>query len=109
MKKILSVALAAVMLTGCASVKIRQVLNNPSRYQGREVRLSGEVTRATGIVVAGVYQIDDGTGKINVLSTRPIPAKGAHVTVKGRMQGGINILGTNIGSVLQEQSVRVHR
>jgi hypothetical protein len=108
MKKILLVAFAAAMLVGCGSVKVRQVLNNPSRYQGRDVRFTGEVTRSTGLVVAGVYEIDDGTGKINVLSNRPIPRKGARVTVKGRMQSGINVLGRNIGTVLQEESVRIH-
>jgi hypothetical protein len=107
MKKILLLAVAAAMLSGCATVNVRRVLDNPARYQGRTVRLSGEVTRSTGLVVAGVYEIDDGTGKINVLSNRPIPRKGAHVVVKGRMQSGINVLGRNIGTVLQEESVRV--
>ena len=108
MKKFLLVVCAAAMLAGCGAVKVRQVLNNPSRYQGRNVQFTGEVTRSTGLVVAGVYEIDDGTGKINVLSNRQIPRKGARVTVKGRMQSGINVLGRNIGTVLQEQSVRVH-
>lgn len=108
MKKILLVVCAAVMLVGCGSVKIRQVLNNPARYQGRDVRFTGDVTRSTGLVVAGVYEIDDGTGKINILSNRQVPRKGARVTVKGRMQSGINVLGRSVGTVLQEESVRVH-
>jgi hypothetical protein len=108
MKNVLLVLSAALLLTGCGTVKIRQVLNNPTRYQGRDVRFNGNVTRSTGLIVAGVYEIDDGTGKINVLSTRPVPQKGARVTVKGRMQSGINVLGRSIGTVLQEESVRVH-
>jgi len=109
MKKVLLVACAAAMLVGCGSVKVRQILDNPSRYQGRNVRLTGEVTRSTGLIVAGVYEVDDGTGKINVLSNRPVPGKGARVTVNGRLQSGINVLGKNIGMVVQEESVRVHR
>ena len=108
MKKMLLVICAAGLLAGCGTVKVRQVLNNPARYQGRTVRLDGEVTRSTGLIVAGLYEIDDGTGKINILSNRPIPRKGSRVSVKGRMQSGINILGRSIGTVVQEQSVRVH-
>jgi hypothetical protein len=109
MKRLLMALCAATMLTtGCATVKIRQVLNNPARYQGREVRLDGEVTRSTGLVVAGVYQIDDGTGKLNVLSTRPIPRQGSHVTVKGRVQSGVTVLSANVGTHLREDSVRIH-
>jgi hypothetical protein len=108
MKKMLMVICTAALLAGCGTLKVRQVLNNPARYQGRTVRLDGEVTRSTGLVIAGVYEIDDGTGKINILSNRPIPPKGARVSVKGRMQSGINILGRSIGTVVQEQRVRVH-
>ena len=88
-------------------MKIRQLVNNPARYSGRTVRIDGEVTRSTGLVVAGVYEIDDGTGKINILSNRPIPRKGAKVAVKGRLQSGINVLGRSIGTVVQEDSVRI--
>src|ERR1700755_1554906 len=104
-----AITLAITMLTtGCATVKIRQVLNNPGRYQGREVRLNGDVTRSVGLVVAGAYQIDDGTGKMIVLSNRPVPGPGAHVTVKGRMQSGISLMGQSIGAHMREDKVRVH-
>jgi hypothetical protein len=108
MKRMLGFVCALALLTGCGTIRIQQVLNNPARYQGRNVRLSGDVTRSTGLVVAGVYQVDDGSGKINVLSNRPVPRQGAHVTVSGRVQNGINVLGRSYGTLLQESSVRVH-
>jgi hypothetical protein len=107
MKPLAPVLAALILLAGCGSVKIRQLVNNPSKYQGRTVRLAGEVTRSTGLIVAGVYEVDDGTGKINILSNKPVPRKGARVAVTGRMQSGINVLGKSIGTVIQEESVSV--
>ena len=108
MKKMLMVVPALVLLSGCASVKIRQVLNNPARYQGRDVRLNGEVTRSTGLIVTGLYEIDDGTGKLSVLSNHTIPRKGSNVTVTGRMQAGVSVLGQTVGTLLREDSVKIH-
>ena len=96
-----------VALTGCGSVKIRQLVNNPSRYQNRTVRIEGNVTRATGAVVAGAYQVDDGTGKITVLSMRPVPPKGANVRVKGEFTSGIQVLNRSFGNVIREEDVDV--
>lgn len=109
MKQWILAAVAALLLTGCGAAKVRNVLNDPAHYQGREVKLSGEVTRSTGAIVAGVYEIDDGTGRINVISNRPVPRKGAHVTVRGRVQSGVSLLGRNFGMHIQESSVKVRR
>ena len=108
MKKMLMAVSALMLLSGCASVKVRQVLNNPARYQGRDVRLNGEVTQSTGLIVTGVYEIDDGTGKLSVLSNHPVPRKGSHVTVTGRMQPGVSVLGQTAGVLLREDSVKIH-
>jgi hypothetical protein len=43
-----------------------------------------------------------------VLSNSAVPRKGARVTVTGRMQTGLNVLGTSIGNVVRERDVRVH-
>ncbi|MCC6294680.1 MAG: hypothetical protein IT164_18660 [Bryobacterales bacterium] len=96
-------------LTGCGSVKIRQLVHNPGRYQNRTVRIAGNVTRSTGALVAGAYQVDDGTGKITVLSMRPIPPRGASVRVKGEFNSGLQILNRSFGNVIREQDVHVVR
>lgn len=96
-----------VALTGCGTVRIGRLLHNPGRYQNRTVRIEGNVTRATGAVVAGAYQVDDGTGKITVLSMRPIPPKGANVRVKGEFTSGVQVLNRSFGNVIREEDVRV--
>src|SRR5262249_36488321 len=62
-------ALAGLLLTGCAATRIGRINADPSRYQNRDVRVEGSVVTSFGALGAGGYQVDDGTGKIYVLST----------------------------------------
>ena len=94
-------------LTGCGTVKIRELTHNPARYQNRTVNIEGNVTGGVGALVAGGYQVDDGTGKIIVVSTRPIPPKGANVRVKGEFTSGVQILNRSFGNVIRERDVDV--
>jgi len=105
--RLVPAAVLLVALTGCGTVRIRQLVQNPARYQNRTVRIEGNVTRATGAVVAGAYQVDDGTGKITVLSMRPVPPKGANVRVKGEFTSGIQVLNRSFGNVIREEDVNV--
>ena len=51
---------ALLVLAGCASVTpIGQLLDNPSKYDGKTVRVDGEV--ATGARVRGSAQLGRGT------------------------------------------------
>ncbi len=96
-----------IALTGCGTVKIRQLTHNPARYQNRTVRIEGNVTGGVGALVAGGYQVDDGTGKITVISMRPIPSKGANVRVKGKYTSGVQILNRSFGNVIREEDVDI--
>lgn len=100
-----ALAPVVVLLAGCASsMRINRVLADPSRYQNRNVALTGTVTNSVGAFVAGVYQIDDGTGKIYVLSTNgAVPPKGTRVRVTGNVQNGITVLGRSFGTTLRER------
>ena len=105
--RLIPAALLLVALTGCGTVKIRQLVHNPARYQNRTVNIEGNVTRTTGAVVAGAYQVDDGTGRITVLSMRPIPPRGSTVRVKGEFTSGVQVLNRSFGNVIRERDVNV--
>jgi hypothetical protein len=98
---------AAALLSACGPVRIARITADPSRYQNRTVRVSGTVVTGVGILGKGGYQIDDGTGKLYVISTTGVPSKGARVTVTGSVIGGANILGTSVGTALREQHHKV--
>jgi hypothetical protein len=63
MKKLLlaAIILATLLLSGCGTTRIARILNDPMRYSRRTVRVEGTVTNVVGALVAGVYQVDDGT------------------------------------------------
>jgi hypothetical protein len=99
-----------VVLTGCASATpIGDLLSNPSRYDGKTVRVEGEVTEAAGGVGLGAYAVRDNTGTLPVVSDRGgAPRTGARVGVKGRFQALLTI-GSRGLAVLREESRTVLR
>jgi hypothetical protein len=97
---------ALALLTGCGSIKIARINADPSRYANRTVSVTGQVTNS-GVLGTGGYQIDDGTGKIYVLSRTGVPSRGAEVRVTGRVTPGATVLGRTIGVAIQEESHRV--
>jgi hypothetical protein len=56
---------------------------------------------------AGIYQVDDGTGRIWVFSDNfGVPGEGATVSVTGRVEQGISWGGRNFGVILRETQAR---
>ena len=100
--------LAGALLSACGTVKIARINADPSRYQNRDVSVEGRVTNSAGALGFGGYQVDDGTGKIFVISTGSgVPGKDARVKVNGTVQSGATILGKSIGTAIRERSHRV--
>jgi hypothetical protein len=99
------VAVALVLLAGCASVTpIGELLQNSSKYNGKTVRIKGEVGESAGLLGRGAYQVKDKTGTLTVISeTAAPPPKGDTTGVKGVFQS-LFTLGSKSLAVLQEQS-----
>lgn len=106
--------LVTVVSSACATESINQILVDPSRYQNREVRVSGTVEESYSFTGRGAYRIGDRSGQLWVISERGVPRKGARVTVKGTIRDGFDFgsLGDRInlpaglgsGLVLMESS-----
>ena len=94
---------AVLLLTACPSqTTISQINADPSRYRNKEVAIVGTVKDSYGALGQGAYEIDDGTGRIWVVTRRGVPARGARVGAKGRVYNGFNFGGRNYGTVLEE-------
>ena len=90
-------------MVACEKVKIGDINADPGRFMGKEVGVVGTVTQSIGALGKGIYQVDDGTGRLWVLAmSRGVPTKGAKVGVKGHLTSSITFLGTNYATVLQE-------
>jgi hypothetical protein len=109
----LVVALAATA-AGCAlrAPHISDLRTNPGHYQGRSVRIDGVVTSSWGVSVLPLryYRVSDGTGELIVLSRGvETPARGARVSVKGKV-GEVAVLGGEpLGLHLREEDLDIRR
>jgi hypothetical protein len=94
-----------LILAGCASVTpIGQLLDNPSHYDGKTVRIEGSVKESAGGLGLGAYQVKDETGTLTVVSEKGgAPRAGAKIGVKGTFQALLT-LGSKSLAVLREQS-----
>jgi hypothetical protein len=93
-----------MVANGCASVTpIGDLLNNSARYDGKTVKIEGEVREAAGGFGFGAYQVRDNTGTIPIVSSASPPPTGARIGVKGRFES-VFTLGTRSLAVLREES-----
>jgi len=95
----------ALFVAGCASVTpIRELLDDPARYDGKTVRIEGEVQGSAGGLGVGAYEVRDKTGTLPVVSDQGDPPRtGAKIGVKGKFQALLT-LGLKSLAVLREES-----
>jgi len=105
---ILAVVAATLILAACpARTSIERINRDPGRYAGREVAIAGHVTTSFGALGSGVFEIDDGTGRMWVFSERyGVPGNGARVGVRGRVEQGFNFGGRSFATFLRETERR---
>lgn len=102
------VALLSLALTGCPERKrIGDITSDPGRYMDKEVTVVGRVTRSYGALGAGVFEVDDGTGRIWIVSERyGVPSKDTYIGVTGRIIPGVTYSGRNYGTGMRETKRR---
>jgi hypothetical protein len=101
---VITICILGLLLAACDRLKIGDINADPGRFQNKEVSVAGQVTSLSiGALNTGLYEIDDGTGKLFVLSSsRGAPSKGAYVGVKGTIMPTFTFLGKNYATVLRE-------
>jgi hypothetical protein len=101
----LSIALF-VLLTGCNRVTtVQDVQANPHRnWLTSTVRLQGTVGSQAPLIDARLYQLQDATGTIWVLSRKPPLQPGQQVLIQGQVRyQPIEIAGQDLGDVYIEE------
>ena len=103
-------ALLALTLgvAGCPErMTIRQIMNDPGRYHDKEVAVSGRVTNSYGALGKGIFEIDDGTGRMWVYTDRyGVPGRNSYIGVSGRIVDGFSYGGSTYGTVIHETDRR---
>jgi hypothetical protein len=105
---ILAAALGILLsMAGCESTKIADINRDPGQYLGKEVTIAGQVTSAFGALNQGAFEVDDGTGRLWVLSSGfGVPTQGAKVAVTGRIASGVTVGGRSFANILRETKPR---
>lgn len=86
-----AVLVFALAMIGCEQKSINEIRADPGRYANKEVSVVGKVTRSFSLLGKGAYEVDDGTGKLWILSEKGVPFQGARVAVKGTIRDGFNM------------------
>jgi hypothetical protein len=106
MLMVAALTLAAMTAGGCRDgevTTIRALLDDPSQYHRKTVRIAGTVARSIGALGYGAYEVDDGTGTLPVVSQENgAPREGAQVGVEGEFRSAFT-LGTRTVAVLVER------
>jgi hypothetical protein len=97
-------AIGAILLAGCpARESIEKINRDPGRYAGKEITIAGHVTNSFGLLGTGVYEVNDGTGSMWVLSHGyGVPGNGAKVAVTGTLEQGVSIGGRTFATAMRE-------
>lgn len=84
-------AAVALLMAACEQKTINQIRADPGRYAHHEVGITGRVVNSYSVMGNGAYMVDDGTGRLWVVSDRGVPRKGARVAVKGRIRDAYDL------------------
>lgn len=86
--------LLSILLIGCSGLlatPIKKIIDNPRDYDGKSVKISGQVTEVFSLVLVKYFVVRDKTGEIAVVTSRPIPKPGAEITVKGMIKEAFSL------------------
>lgn len=105
---ILVLSAAALVLAGCPPREsIAKIERDPGRYAGKEISIAGRVTTSFGAMGTGIFEIDDGTGRMWVFSERyGVPGRDAKIAVVGRLEQGVSMGGRHFALILRETERR---
>lgn len=99
-------SLGLLLLVACPGTKpIKELLDDPGRFDGQTVRIAGEVTQAAGALGFGAYQVNDGTGTLTVVNETGsgTPRVGAKVGVEGTFRSAFTLGSKSVAVLLEKQ------
>lgn len=86
--------LSLSLFIGCNAIfstPIHKIIENPRDYSNKPVKISGEVTEVFSLIVVKYFTVRDKSGKIIVVTKRPLPREGSKITIKGIVQEAFSI------------------
>lgn len=103
-----TIMLGVLSLVGCSThASIGDITRDPGKFAGKEVTIRGQASDTFGGFGNGIFQVDDGTGRIWVFSQNfGVPGSGSKVSVTGQVQQGFSFAGKSYGVILRQTQAR---
>lgn len=86
MNKLYAALLVSLLLFGCMGIgetKITDLKNNPDKYAGEKITVSGTVENTVKLGQLSGYSLVDENGNKITVSSQALPAEGSKKTVSG--------------------------
>ena len=101
---VILLVMGIALLAGCPPREsIARIDQTPGRFTGREISIAGHVVNSVGAMGTGVFQLDDGTGRIWVFSENfGLPGRDAKLAVSGRLEEAFSFGGKHYAMILRE-------
>jgi hypothetical protein len=98
---------AATTLAGCdylpfGYTPIREILAAPARFEGKEVKIHGNVRIVLKLLDIRAYTVRDDTGEITVVTNGPVPAEKSRVALRGTVRSPLIVGGAAVGLHVEE-------
>ena len=111
-RRVLTGAAAVLLLlftVACDLDTIEEVKADPYKYEQEEAHIGGIVRRQFAVLGYGLYEVEDQSGKIWVISRGGgVPSRGAKVEVKGHTRTAFSLSGVDYGTALEETDRKIH-
>jgi len=98
---------ASLTLGGCDYLPfgynpIKEITAAPAQFEGKEVRIKGQVRDPVQFLGLRAFVLTDETGEITVTTSGSLPAAGAEAVVKGIVKSAVIVSGKSIGLRVEE-------
>jgi hypothetical protein len=101
------VTAGALVVSGCdylpfGYTPIRDIVAAPANFEGKEVKLKGQVKGIVRLPGLRAFTLQDETGQITVVTQGELPAANSDVTLKGSVRSAIIVGGQSLGLRVEE-------
>ena len=96
---------AALSLAACdyfGFTPIKDIAATPAQFEGREVKIKGQVTNPVQLLNLRMFSLRDETGEITVTTGGSLPAAGSEVALKGTVKSAVIVGGKSLGLRVEE-------
>jgi hypothetical protein len=107
--RIFTLTVLLITIAGCDYLPfgytgIKDVVQNPAAYEGKEIKIKGTVSNVTKIpfIEMKVYSLKDKGGEITVITDGPLPAANEKIAVRGRVSSIAIVGGESFGLKVKE-------